>query len=67
VRGIPFPFINLDERERDTPHPSLLPLVPMRKDFLDEILAAFSHRRPDFSAGGRGVDEAGRGAGGGLV
>jgi hypothetical protein len=39
VRGIPSPFINLDERGRDTPHPSLLPLVPMRKDFLDEILA----------------------------
>jgi hypothetical protein len=39
VGGIPFPFMNLDERERDTPHPSLLPLVPMRKDFLDEILA----------------------------
>src|ERR1700733_4911323 len=35
VRGIPSPFINLDERGRDTPHPSLLPLVPMRKDFLD--------------------------------
>jgi hypothetical protein len=30
-------------------------------------LAAFSHRRPDFSTGGRGVDEAGRGSGGGLV
>jgi hypothetical protein len=27
VRGIPSPFINLDERGRDTPHPSLLPLV----------------------------------------
>src|ERR1700678_2450328 len=35
VRGIPSPFINLDERGRDTPHPSLLPLVPARKDFLD--------------------------------
>src|ERR1700689_613780 len=40
VRGIPSPFINLDERGRDTPHPSLLPLVPMRKDFLGEILEA---------------------------
>jgi hypothetical protein len=38
VRGIPSPFINLDERGRDTPHPSLLPLLP-RKDFIDEILA----------------------------
>src|ERR1700678_2128346 len=38
VRGIPPPFINLDEGGRDTPHPSLLPLVPMRKDFLDEVL-----------------------------
>src|ERR1700678_1775179 len=37
VRGIPPPFINLDERGRDTPHPSLLPLLP-RKDFLDEVL-----------------------------
>src|ERR1700679_3907903 len=36
VRGIPSPFINLDERGRDTPHPSLLPLLP-RKDFLDEM------------------------------
>jgi hypothetical protein len=26
VRGIPSPFINLDERGRDTPHASLLPL-----------------------------------------
>src|ERR1700721_3007279 len=25
-RGIPSPFINLDERGRDTPYPSLLPL-----------------------------------------
>src|SRR6202789_353675 len=38
VRGLPSPFINLDERGRETPHPSLLPLVPQRKDFLDEIL-----------------------------
>src|ERR1700677_2052697 len=35
VRGIPSPFINLDERGRDAPHPSLPPLLP-RKDFLDE-------------------------------
>src|ERR1700723_4095264 len=32
VRGIPSPFINLDERGRDTPHPSLLPLLLPRKD-----------------------------------
>jgi hypothetical protein len=38
VRGIPSPFINLDERGRETPHPSLLPLMLLRKDFLDEIL-----------------------------
>ena len=37
MRGIPSPFINLDERGRDTPHPSLHPLLP-QKGFLDEIL-----------------------------
>src|ERR1700679_3012473 len=42
-RGIPSPFINLDERGRDPPPPSLLPLVPMRKDFLDEVLDALSY------------------------
>jgi hypothetical protein len=36
VRGIPAPFINLDERGRDTPHPGLLALLP-RNDFLDEV------------------------------
>jgi hypothetical protein len=36
VRGLPSPFINLDERGRETPHPNLLPLLP-RKDFLDEV------------------------------
>jgi hypothetical protein len=39
VRGIPSPFINLDERGRDTPHTSLLPLILKRKDLLDEVLA----------------------------
>ena len=39
MRGIPSPFINLDERGRDTPHPSFLPLVPMRKDFFDGVPA----------------------------
>jgi hypothetical protein len=38
VRGIPSPFIKIYERGRDTPHPGLLPPVPMRKDFLDEVL-----------------------------
>jgi hypothetical protein len=37
VRGIPSPFIKIYERGRDTPHPSLLPLLPKRKDFLDEV------------------------------
>src|ERR1700721_751629 len=36
VRGIPSPFIKIYARGRDTPHPSLLPLVPMRKDSLAE-------------------------------
>src|ERR1700679_1776866 len=48
-RGVPSPLINLDERGRETPHPSLLPLVLvymlMRKDFLDEVLD-----RPTFLA-----------------
>src|ERR1700678_2263958 len=39
VRGIPSPFINLDERGRDTPHPSLLPLLPPRKDLFAGLLA----------------------------
>src|ERR1700678_2662045 len=48
VRGIPSPFINLDERGRDTPHPSLCPLLP-RKDFLDEVLGRRSGAsRADF-------------------
>src|ERR1700678_383222 len=41
VRGIPSPFINLDERGRDTPHPSFLPLLPMRKDLLARPLGIF--------------------------
>src|SRR5580693_4093621 len=45
VRGLPSPFINLDERGRETPHPSLLPLAPMRKDFLDEILGGVCCRK----------------------
>src|ERR1700678_1372774 len=42
VRGLPSPFINLDERGRETPHTSLLPLMLMRKDFLDEVLVCHS-------------------------
>src|ERR1700679_3396810 len=38
VRGIPSPFIKIYERGRDTPHPSFLPLLLPRKDFLDELL-----------------------------
>ena len=40
VRGLPSPFIKIYERGRETPHHSLLPLLPMRKDFLDEILVS---------------------------
>jgi hypothetical protein len=39
MRGIPSPFIKIYKRGRDTPHPSLLPLLP-RKDFFDEILGS---------------------------
>src|ERR1700721_3473581 len=38
VRGIPSPFIKIYERGRDTPAPPPPPLVPMRKNFLDEVL-----------------------------
>src|ERR1700679_2922107 len=41
VRGIPSPFINLDERGRDTPHPSLCPLLP-RKDLFAGLPALLS-------------------------
>jgi hypothetical protein len=34
VRGIPSPFINLDERGRETPHPRLHPLLLCGKTFL---------------------------------
>src|ERR1700721_4437113 len=37
VRGIPSPFINLDERGRDTPYPSLLPLL-VRKGLIARVL-----------------------------
>jgi hypothetical protein len=44
VRGIPSPFIKIYERGWDTPHPSLLPLVPP-KDFLDGVPAALQQRQ----------------------
>src|SRR6202021_3109199 len=44
VRGIPSPFIKIYERGRDTPHPSLPPLLPPRKDLFAGVLA-FSHLR----------------------
>jgi hypothetical protein len=37
VRGIPSPFIKIYERGRDTPHPSLRPLLP-RKDLFAGLL-----------------------------
>jgi hypothetical protein len=37
VRGIPSPFINLDERGRDPAHPSPCPLLP-RKDLFAGVL-----------------------------
>src|ERR1700733_2976428 len=40
VRGIPSPFIKIYVRGRYTPPPSLLPLVLMRRNFLDELLDA---------------------------
>ena len=44
MRGIPPPFIKIYERGRDTPHPSLLPLMLMRKDFLDGVLVNYGKR-----------------------
>ena len=38
MRGIPSPFIKIYERGRDTPHPSLCPLLP-RKDLFAGLLA----------------------------
>src|SRR6202021_1507221 len=57
VRGIPSPFIKIYERGRDTPHPSLLPLVPTRKGFLDEVLAFDFARRRDALAEGHGLHQ----------
>src|ERR1700679_1238322 len=45
-RGMPSPFINLDERGRHTPPPSFLPLVPMRKGLLEEVLPLPPQRPP---------------------
>src|SRR5580692_5464248 len=50
VRGLPSPFIKIYERGRETPHPSLLPLVPQRKDFLDEMLVNQTAIRAGLSA-----------------
>ena len=47
MRGLPSPFINLDERGRETPHPSLLPLLLKRKDFLAGILGTMIGVRRD--------------------
>jgi hypothetical protein len=43
VRGIPSPFINLDERGRDTPHASLLPLMPSKDLFAGAGSAQCDH------------------------
>ena len=40
MRGIPSPFIEIYERGRETPHPSLLPLLP-RKDLFAGARAAW--------------------------
>src|ERR1700728_3345330 len=47
VRGIPSPFIKIYERGRDTPHPSLLPLLPW-KDFLDGVLTDIDDASAEF-------------------
>src|ERR1700678_4549946 len=46
VRGLASPFINLDEKGRETPHTSLLPLLLKRKDFLDEVLERCGYQTP---------------------
>jgi len=50
---MPSPFIKIYERGRHTPHPTLLPLMLMRKDFLDEVLAYQRRRRINTDLGGR--------------
>src|ERR1700679_3235216 len=50
VRGIPSPFIKIFERGRETPPPTPLPLVPMRKDFLDEVPDTAAPQMPRGSA-----------------
>jgi hypothetical protein len=55
VRGIPSPFIKIYKRGRDTPHPSLLPLLPMRKDFLEEVLAGSQKKAPRAGEADRGA------------
>jgi hypothetical protein len=46
VRVIPSHFINIYEWGRDTPHPSLLPLMLTRKDLFVGLLASeFSYKK----------------------
>jgi hypothetical protein len=45
VRGVPSPFIKIYERGRDTPHPSLCPLLP-RKDLFAGLLGPSGHFPP---------------------
>src|ERR1700721_1041526 len=53
VRGIPSPFINLDERGRDTPHPPLCPLLPRRTYLPDsDIGYAFEERARELGRAG---------------
>jgi hypothetical protein len=47
VRGLPSPFIKIYKRGRETPHPSLLPLLLKRKDFLAGILGPMIGLRRD--------------------
>ena len=49
MRGIPSPFIKIYERGRDTPHHSLLPLLPPRKDLFAGLLVDQEITRSDFT------------------
>src|ERR1700729_3908580 len=52
VRGIPSPFINLDERGRDTPHPSFWSSISAKR-LLDEVVASLSLEGPGSAYGHR--------------